>query len=47
LWAKVAHDNLLFPPCSQEPGLPENELPSAMALRFTLDQLPLDGFFMA
>jgi hypothetical protein len=47
LWAKVAHDNLLFPPCSPEPGLPENELPSVMALRFTLDQLPLDGFFMA
>ncbi len=42
LWAKVALDNLLFPPCSQESRLPENALPSAMALRHTLDQLPLD-----
>jgi hypothetical protein len=42
LWAKVALDNLLFPPCSQESGLPESEFPSAMALRHTLDQLPLD-----
>ncbi len=42
LWAKVALDNLLFPPGSQQPGLPENEFPSAMALRRTLDQLPLD-----
>ncbi|WP_089937646.1 hypothetical protein [Candidatus Entotheonella palauensis] len=42
LWAKVALDNLLFPPCSQAPELPESEFPSAMALRRTLDQLPLD-----
>lgn len=42
LWAKVALDHLLFPLCAQAPRLPEHELPSAMALRRTLDQLPLD-----
>ncbi|PON16269.1 hypothetical protein C2W62_19415 [Candidatus Entotheonella serta] len=41
LWAKVALDNLLFPICSQAPGLPEHTLPIAVALRHTLDQLPL------
>jgi hypothetical protein len=46
LWAKVALDNLLFPPGSQEPGLPENVLPSAIALRCTLDPLPLDASLM-
>lgn len=42
LWAKVALDNLLFPACPQDMGLPEAGLPSAMALRHTLDQLPLN-----
>lgn len=42
LWAKVALDNLLFPLCSRASSLPESEFPSAMALRRTLDQLPLD-----
>ncbi len=42
LWAKVALDHLLFPPDLQKSGLPETEFPGAMALRHTLDQLPLD-----
>jgi hypothetical protein len=40
LWAKVALDNLLFPTRAAAPGLPENEIPNAMALRRTLDRLP-------
>ncbi len=43
LCAKVALDQLLFPTCSRAPGLPESEFPNAMALRHTLDHLPLDA----
>jgi hypothetical protein len=41
LWAKCALDNLLFPRCPAEACLPEAGRPAAMALRQTLDGLPL------
>jgi hypothetical protein len=41
LWAKVALDQLIFPPCVKAQCLPEPERQTAMALRHTLDQLPL------
>ncbi|WP_143301535.1 hypothetical protein [Candidatus Entotheonella palauensis] len=47
LWAKVALDNLLYPPDPRAHGLPESEFPGAMALRCTLDQLPLDALPMS
>ncbi len=43
LWAKVALDNLIFPAFPQETGLLERAFPIAIALRRTLDQLPLDA----
>ena len=41
LWAKCALDNLLFPWRSEDKSLPEAGRRSAMALRLTLDSLPL------
>jgi hypothetical protein len=41
LWAKVALDHLIFPPCAEAQCLPEPERQPAMALRHTLDRLPL------
>jgi hypothetical protein len=41
LWAKVALDHLIFPPCAAAQCLPEPERQPAMALRHTLDRLPL------
>ena len=41
LWAKVALDHLIFPPCAAAQCLPEPERQPAMALRYTLDRLPL------
>ncbi|MDH3598842.1 MAG: hypothetical protein OEU26_04275 [Candidatus Tectomicrobia bacterium] len=41
LWAKVALDQLIFSPCAEVQCLPESERQTAMALRHTLDRLPL------
>lgn len=41
LWAKVALDQLIFPLCAEAQCLPEPERQPAMALRHTLDRLPL------
>ena len=41
LWAKCALDNLLFPRHPEEACLPEAGRPAAIALRQTLDDLPL------
>jgi hypothetical protein len=41
LWAKCALDNLLFPLCPEAECLPEAGRAAAMALRQTLDRLPL------
>jgi hypothetical protein len=42
----VPRTSCFFHPAHKRPGLPENELPSAIALRCTLDQLPLDASLM-
>jgi hypothetical protein len=43
LWAKVVLDNLIFPTCAKAQCLPESERQTVMALRHTLDRLPLDA----